>query len=91
MAAISVALCTFNDARFIGQQLQSILDQTRTPEEIVISDDGSTDATLDVVRPVFTAAQKREMMLRILESTNNLGVTANLSAQSKRATARKLH
>lgn len=77
MAAISVALCTFNGARFIGQQLQSILDQTRAPEEIVISDDGSTDATLDVVRSVFTAAKKREITLRILESTNNLGVTAN--------------
>src|SRR6185295_14149101 len=42
---ISVAMCTYNGAEFLPAQLQSILAQTRSPDEIVICDDGSTDGT----------------------------------------------
>jgi glycosyltransferase involved in cell wall biosynthesis len=47
---ISVALCTYNGGRFVEEQLTSILDQTRRPDEIVVSDDGSVDNTVAVVR-----------------------------------------
>ncbi len=42
---ISIAMCTYNGAEFLPAQLQSILGQTRPPNEIVICDDGSTDNT----------------------------------------------
>ena len=42
---ISIAMCTYNGAAFLPAQLQSILGQTRPPDEIVICDDGSTDGT----------------------------------------------
>jgi glycosyl transferase family 2 len=42
---ISVAMCTYNGAEFLPAQLQSIITQSRRPDEIVICDDGSTDAT----------------------------------------------
>ena len=38
-------MCTYNGAAFLSAQLQSILAQTRPPDEIVICDDGSTDGT----------------------------------------------
>src|SRR5215207_9258885 len=42
---ISVAMCTYNGAEFLPAQLQSILTQSRPPDEISICDDVSTDNT----------------------------------------------
>lgn len=47
---VSVAMCTYNGARYIQEQLSSILSQTRKVDEVVICDDGSTDGTLDVLQ-----------------------------------------
>lgn len=47
---ISIALCTCNGARYIEAQLASILAQTRLPDEVVISDDHSTDDSLAIIR-----------------------------------------
>lgn len=46
---ISVAMCTFNGVRFLAEQLQSIVSQTRQPNEVVICDDASADGTPDLV------------------------------------------
>ena len=42
-------MCTFNGERFLAQQLNSILAQSHKNWSLLISDDGSTDATLDIV------------------------------------------
>lgn len=42
---ISVVIATYNGERFIREQLNSILTQTLLPNEIIVSDDGSTDST----------------------------------------------
>lgn len=46
---ISVAMATHNGERYIAEQISSILCQLSESDELVISDDGSTDATLDVI------------------------------------------
>ena len=46
---ISVVVCTYDGERFLAEQLQSILDQTHPPDDIIVSDDGSSDSTLDIV------------------------------------------
>lgn len=46
---ISDAMCTFSGSSYIDDQLASILSQTRTPDELVICDDQSTDATLSML------------------------------------------
>lgn len=48
--AISVAMATYNGARFIREQLESIARQELLPIEIQIGDDGSTDGTEEIVR-----------------------------------------
>lgn len=45
---ISVAMATYNGGRFLREQLRSIGAQTRLPDELVISDDRSTDDTLEI-------------------------------------------
>ncbi|MBO5382228.1 MAG: glycosyltransferase [Bacteroides sp.] len=46
---ISVCIATHNGEKYIREQLDSILCQLSTEDEIVISDDGSTDATLEII------------------------------------------
>ncbi len=46
---ISVCMATHNGSRYIRQQLESILAQLNTDDEVVISDDSSTDDTLAII------------------------------------------
>lgn len=46
---ISVCLTTYNGGKFLKQQLDSILCQLGSEDEIIISDDGSTDNTLQII------------------------------------------
>jgi glycosyltransferase involved in cell wall biosynthesis len=46
---ISVCMATHNGARFLREQLDSILVQLEADDELVISDDSSTDATLEIL------------------------------------------
>jgi len=46
---VSVALATYNGARYLQDQLDSIIHQKLKPDEIIVSDDHSTDATLDIL------------------------------------------
>lgn len=45
----SVALCSYNGERFIHAQLNSILEQTQLPDEVVICDDNSSDKTVEII------------------------------------------
>lgn len=46
---VSVILPTYNRAHLIEETIQSLLEQTRLPDEILVIDDGSTDATPEVL------------------------------------------
>jgi glycosyltransferase involved in cell wall biosynthesis len=77
-----VALCTLNGERFIEEQLRSILSQSLLPNQIVVSDDGSTDRTLEIVRRVLTPEVLAEagVSLTILQRKNPIGVTRNFES-----------
>lgn len=47
---VLIMLATYNGERFIEQQIESILKQTYTNFHLAIQDDGSTDATLDIIK-----------------------------------------
>ncbi|WP_129671689.1 glycosyltransferase family A protein [Candidatus Chloroploca sp. Khr17] len=46
---ISVIIPVYNGERFLAEAIQSVLDQTLPPDEIIVVDDGSTDGTAKVV------------------------------------------
>lgn len=81
MPTVSVALCTHNGARFIVEQLTSILGQSLPPDEIVVSDDASSDDTVALVRATVAEFQKSRpdatLTLRVLENSEPLGVAKN--------------
>ncbi|MEN6448852.1 MAG: glycosyltransferase family 2 protein [Thermoguttaceae bacterium] len=61
---ISVALATYNGEQFLQEQLQSIAAQRRQPDELVVCDDASTDATAALVRR-FAAESPFEVRLEV--------------------------
>jgi glycosyltransferase involved in cell wall biosynthesis len=71
---ISVALCTYNGAKYILPQLESIAKQTLIPNEIVICDDGSTDETITLIEHFKLSAS---FTIRLYRNEQNLGSTKN--------------
>lgn len=71
---ISVALCSFNGGRYIGEQLASIARQTLPPAEVVVCDDGSTDGTLDAAEQF---ARVSPIPVRIERHASPLGIASN--------------
>ena len=47
---VSIIMPAFNSERFIGDAIQSILDQDHRPIQVVLVDNGSTDSTISIVR-----------------------------------------
>jgi len=47
---ISVCMASYNGAQYIGEQIASILTQLAEEDELIISDDGSEDETIEIVR-----------------------------------------
>lgn len=73
---ISVALCTYNGARFLPAQLQSMLEQTRRPDELVVCDDGSSDATRKLLQDF---QHKAPFPVRLHFNRSTLGSTQNFA------------
>lgn len=49
---ISVCIATYNGEKYIKQQIDSILVQLSINDELIISDDNSTDKTIDIIREI---------------------------------------
>ncbi len=75
----SVAMSTYNGERFLAEQLSSICAQTRPVDEIVVSDDGSSDGTLRILDD-FRLAHP-QIHWKILPSAENHGFSRELSAR----------
>lgn len=71
---ISVAMCTYNGARYLPAQLQSIAAQIRQPDELVICDDKSDDATVSIAQDF---ARSAPFPVRIICNPTNIGSTKN--------------
>ena len=71
---ISVAICTYNGARFLPMQLESIRAQTLPVNELVVCDDGSTDQTLELITKF---ASEVDFPVHIYRNEQNLGSTKN--------------
>lgn len=76
---ISVCIASYNGEKYIGEQLESILKQIDCDDEIIISDDGSTDNTLEV------ATSYNDKRIKIVMNTNRHGYTGNFENALKSA------
>ncbi len=71
---VSVAMATFNGAAFLREQLDSILCQTRLPDELVVGDDASSDETVAIINDFSGTAP---FPVRIHVNEHKLGVIEN--------------
>lgn len=77
---ISVVLCTHNGSRFIAEQLESILHQTRSAFEIIIQDDNSDDGTVEILK----SYAQRYPFIQLYPNKISKGINENhLSAMAK--------
>ena len=80
---ITIALATYNGAQYLAEQLQSYLDQDRIPDELVISDDCSTDETCNLIDRFSEIAP---FDVRLTRQPMHLGYVANFDCALSMAT-----
>ena len=73
---VSVAMTTLNGAAYIGNQIESILGQSRLPDELVICDDGSTDQTVEIL---LGFVKSSTVPIIIERNSMQLGSSANFA------------
>ena len=71
-ATISIALAAYNGKKYIAQQLESLLKQTRLPDEIVICDDSADDLTYQALEPFLSSGK-----IKYIKNPQPLGVVKN--------------
>ena len=71
---ISIAMCTYNGEMHLQEQLDSFLNQTRLPNELIVCDDGSKDATVSILEEF---SRKAPFEVKIYINEQNLGYVKN--------------
>ena len=70
---ISIAMATYNGETYLHEQFESLFNQSRLPDEIVVYDDGSKDDTVGLLRSLKLRAP---FPVHIIVGTQNVGVNA---------------
>ncbi len=76
-------MAVYNGERFISEQLESFVQQTRLPDELIVSDNVSTDRTAAIVRD-FTA--RAPFPVKLFVNDENLGVGRNFDRAMRECT-----
>jgi glycosyltransferase involved in cell wall biosynthesis len=71
MPNVSICVPNYNYGEYIGDTIQSILNQTYTDFELIIVDDTSTDNSMDVINSFH------DKRIQVHKNEHNLGITAN--------------
>lgn len=82
MAKISVAMTTYNGSKYIIKQLDSLKNQSRKIDELVICDDCSTDNTVELVNDYIKSNNLEGW--NIYSNENNLGFINNFKQTIKK-------
>jgi glycosyltransferase involved in cell wall biosynthesis len=75
-ATIAVVITSYNYGSFLVEAVESVLRQTRLPDEILISDDCSTDNTLEIAQ--FYQSQYPDL-IRVNHNAENLGIVQHFN------------
>src|SRR5580698_1772495 len=79
--SVSVLITCFNYGAYVGQAIESALEQTYPPAEIIVSDDDSQDNSCEVVESYIS----RGLGIRLLRNPHG-GMAANLNADYRNCT-----
>lgn len=82
---VSICVISYNSSKTIINTLESIKKQTYSPIELIISDDGSQDNTIEVVKNWLEDNNSFFYNVEIITVDKNTGVTANVNRAIKKA------
>jgi glycosyltransferase involved in cell wall biosynthesis len=74
MTRVSIAMATYNGAKYVREQLDSFARQTRPPDELVVCDDRSSDDTVAILKDF---ARSSAFPVRVAVNQANLGFIRN--------------
>lgn len=77
MSLVSVAVITYNSSKYVIETLESIKAQTYQNIELIISDDCSTDNTVQMCKKWCEQNKERFARIQYVEVEQNTGVSAN--------------
>lgn len=70
---ISIVMATYNGEKYIKEQIDSILNQSYSNWELIISDDGSKDSTLEIVKKYC----EKDKRIKLVINNNHHGFAQN--------------
>ena len=73
MHKVSIILPVYNSEKYVGEAIQSLLDQTYRNFELILINDGSTDNSINIMR------QFKDDRIVILENEENSGIVFSLN------------
>ena len=76
---ISVVMSVYNGERYLKEAIDSILNQTFTDFEFLIVNDGSTDASLEIIQSC------QDERIRLINNEQNIGLTKSLNKAMSQA------
>ena len=83
MEKIDILLATYNGEKFVKDQIESILNQTYEDFNLIISDDASTDNTLNILEEY----EKKDTRIKVFKKEKNEGLIANFEFLLKNVTS----
>ena len=83
MEKIDILLATYNGEKFVKEQIESILNQTYENFNLIISDDASTDNTLNILEEY----EKKDTRIKVFKKERNEGLIDNFEFLLKNVTS----
>ncbi len=74
---VTIIVITFNSARYVLETLESTYRQSYKEIELIVSDDCSTDNTLDICRSWIEKNKSRFVRAEVFQTTQNGGICSN--------------
>ena len=82
MKTVSVVMCTYNGAKYLREQLDSIISQTYPIYELIVQDDCSTDETVAIIKEYM----EKYSFIKLYVNEHNLGFNLNFKSVCMKAT-----
>jgi len=80
---VSVVMCTYNGAKYLREQLETIIHQTYPIYELIVQDDCSTDNTFDILKEY---SERYPKYMYVFENKSTTGINKNFFSAMERAT-----
>ena len=84
MEKIDILMATYNGKKYLKEQIESILNQTYTEFNLLISDDASTDNTMEILKQYAI----KDTRIKIFKNENNQGLIRNFESLLNKVTCK---